>query len=69
MSLLDVQDITRLSDGRISATVILDDPATHMHPVTMPGGTPATGAPDAGAQKATVVFVLVEGRWLIDEIR
>ncbi len=68
MSLLDVQDITKLSDGRISATVILDDPATHMHPVTMPGGTPAAGAPDAGAQKATVVFVLVEGRWLIDEI-
>jgi len=68
-SLLDVRDITRLTDGRISATVILDDPATHMHPVTMPGGTPAAGAPDAGAQKATIVFVLVEGRWLIDEIR
>jgi len=67
-SLLDVQDITKLSDGRVSATVILDDPATHMHPATMPGGTPAAGAADAGAQKATIVFVLDEGRWLIDEI-
>jgi len=66
-ALLDVQNITTLSDGRISATVVVDDPSSHIHPAALPGGTPAST--DVGAQKATVIFVKVNDRWLIDEIR
>lgn len=66
-ALLDVQNITMLSDGRISATVVVDDPSSHIHPAALPGGTPA--AIHAGAQKATVIFVKVNNQWLIDEIR
>lgn len=66
-ALLDVQNVMMLSDGRIAATIVIDDPSTHIHPAYVPGGTPP--AADAGAQKATIVFVRVGDRWLIDEIR
>jgi hypothetical protein len=66
MALLDVQDISMLRDGRIRATVIIDDPSTHIHPAAVANGTPP--AQDAYAQKATIVFVKVGDRWLIDQI-
>ncbi len=65
-ALLGVKDITMLSDGRISATVVIDNPSTHLHPAMAPAGTPV---PDAGAQRASIVFVKSGDRWLIDEIR
>ena len=68
-ALLDVQNITMLSDGRISATVVVDNPSTHVHPAALPGGRGTPAVTDAGAQKATVIFVKVNSQWLIDEIR
>jgi len=64
MALLDVTDITMLSDGRVSATVVIEDPSTHIHTA---GGAEASA--DAYAQTATIIFVQVGDRWLIDAIQ
>ncbi|MGB3328780.1 MAG: copper resistance protein CopC [Thermomicrobiales bacterium] len=64
VSLVSVQNMAMLADGRISATVVLDDPAAK---VAGAGGAGAT--PGSGTQRATLVFVKVGDRWLIDEIR
>ncbi|HVL24200.1 MAG TPA: copper resistance protein CopC [Thermomicrobiales bacterium] len=56
IGLRDVQNITTLSDGRIAATVSIDDPAN-------------TGTALGDDAQATLIFVNVDGAWRIDEIR
>ncbi|MGC4189774.1 MAG: copper resistance protein CopC [Thermomicrobiales bacterium] len=64
VSLVSVQNLAMLSDGRVSATVVLDDPSARLSGAS---GTSAT--PGGGAQRATLVFVKSGDHWLIDEIR
>jgi len=67
VSLVSLQDVAMLSDGRISATVVLDDPSARL------AGASGGAATPGGTQRATLVFVKAgDGasvRWLIDEIR
>ena len=63
VSLVSLQNMAMLSDGRVSATVVLDDPAARL------AGASAGAATPGGSSRATLVFVQVGDRWLIDEIR
>ncbi|MGC4107425.1 MAG: copper resistance protein CopC [Thermomicrobiales bacterium] len=64
VSLVSIQDVAMVSDGRVSATVVLDDPSAQLA-----GTSGVVSTPDAGTQRATLVFVQAGDRWLIDEIR
>ena len=64
VSLVAVENLAMLSDGRVSGTVVLADPAGRVSAGSAPGATPG-----GGTQRATLVFVKAGDRWLIDEIR
>jgi hypothetical protein len=49
--LLEIREVVLLVDGRVSATIVTDDPA----------------APPVGPQTAVLIFAEQDGRWLVDE--
>lgn len=67
IGLVSVEDIARLVDGRIAATVIIDDPANQFHLDAAHHGS-ATTVPRTTV-RAQLILVQVGDRWLIDEIR
>lgn len=58
ISIRDVQSVTYLADGRIAVTVIFDDPAGVG---VIPGADPV--------YQVTLVLVLEDGVWMVDEVR
>ncbi len=67
LALAGVEDVTPLADGRVAATVVIDDPASHFAPGvgSPPGATTERGEP----VRAQLIMIRSGDRWLIDEIR
>ena len=61
VALVGVKDIRPLADGRVAATVVVDNPTFHTH-------GPATPGANVTQDVATLVFVKQDGRWLIDDV-
>jgi hypothetical protein len=59
--LLDVRDVRQLPDGRVTATVVLDNPALHTHGLATPGV-------NSQQDVAHLTFINQDGRWLIDDL-
>lgn len=65
--LTSVQDLTPLADGRVAATVVIDDPADRL---ALGAGSQGVLTPNASRPvRAQLVMVRSGDRWLIDEIR
>lgn len=62
VALLGVEDVRELEDGRVSARVIVDNPAAHSH-------DPAVAAQAAQQEAARLIFVQEDGSWRVDETR
>ncbi|MBA3450887.1 MAG: cytochrome c [Chloroflexia bacterium] len=62
VALLGVEDIRRLEDGRVSARVLVDNPASHSHDPNAPVNS-------SQQEAARLIFVQEAGRWRIDETR
>ncbi|HEU5431117.1 MAG TPA: hypothetical protein VFU81_05610, partial [Thermomicrobiales bacterium] len=61
VAVLDIRDVRRLADGRVSATVVLDNPALHTHGLATPGV-------NSQQDVAHLTFIEQDGRWLIDDV-
>jgi copper transport protein len=62
VALTAVEEVRALDDGRVSARVIVDNPATHTH-------DPAATATPSQTEAARLIFVQEAGRWRVDETR
>ncbi len=62
VALLGVEDVRQLDDGRVSARVIVDNPAMHSH-------DPAVASQAAQQEAARLIFVQENGSWRVDETR
>jgi mono/diheme cytochrome c family protein len=62
VALVSVEDVRRLADGRVSARVTVDNPASHSH-------DPQTAATASQQEVARLIFVQEAGRWRVDETR
>lgn len=61
VALVGVKDVRPLADGRVAATVVVDNPTFHTHGLATPGA-------NVTQDVATLVFVKQDGRWLIDDV-
>lgn len=64
VAIVSITDVQVLPDGRVKATVSVDNPTTHSHG---PQGQELPG--QQTLEVATLVFVQQDGVWLIDEMR
>jgi len=62
VSIVSIADVQLLADGRVRATVSVDNPTTHSHG---PLGEELAG--QQTLEVVTLVFVQESGRWLIDD--
>lgn len=62
VALVGVEDVRTLDDGRVSARVIVDNPAAHSH-------DPAVAAQSVQQETARLIFVNENGSWRVDETR
>jgi hypothetical protein len=62
VALTAVEDLGRLEDGRVSARMLVDNPATHSH-------DPNAAATASQQEAARLIFVQEDGRWRVDETR
>jgi putative copper export protein/mono/diheme cytochrome c family protein len=62
VALIEVTDVRRLEDNRVSARVIVENPANHSH-------DPAAIAAGAQQEVARLIFVAEADRWRVDETR
>jgi hypothetical protein len=62
VALVSVEDVRRLTDGRVSARVTVDNPASHSH-------DPRTAATASQQEVARLIFIQETGRWRVDETR
>ncbi len=62
VALLGVEDVRQLEDGRISARVLVDNPANHSHDPNIPVNR-------SQQEAARLIFVQEAGRWRVDETR
>jgi copper transport protein len=62
VALVSVDDVRQLADGRVSALVTVDNPASHSH-------DPQTAATASQQEVARLIFIQESGRWRIDETR
>jgi copper transport protein len=61
VALVSVEDVRQLPDGRVSARVIVDNPANHSH---------SPNAVNVSTQEAArLIFVQEDGQWRVDETR
>jgi hypothetical protein len=67
IGLISVEDVAPLTDGRVTATVIIDDPANHFS--LDAGHHPAATTEGSTTIRAQLILVRSGDRWLIDEIR
>lgn len=59
VALINLDEVMRMPDGRVSAQVAIDNPVLHTHALATPGVNPQEDV-------ARLVFVQQDGRWLID---
>ena len=57
-----VENVTTLPDGRVSARVIVDNPAAHSH-------DPNVSQAAIQQEAARLIFVQEDGTWRVDETR
>jgi copper transport protein len=62
VALVSVDDVRQLADGRVSARVTVDNPASHSH-------DPQTAATASQQEVARLIFIQEAGRWRVDETR
>jgi copper transport protein len=62
VALTAVDDVRALDDGRVSARMLVDNPATHTH-------DPNAAAAASQQEAARLIFVREDGRWRVDETR
>jgi copper transport protein len=62
VALVRVEDVQQLTDGRVSARVTVDNPASHSH-------DPQTAATASQQEVARLIFIQESGRWRVDETR
>ncbi len=62
VALVSVEDVRQLADGRVSARVTVDNPASHSH-------DPQTAATASQQEAARLIFIKEAGRWRVDETR
>jgi copper transport protein len=62
VALVSVDDVRQLTDGRVSALVMIDNPASHSH-------DPQAAATASQQEVARLIFIQEAGRWRIDETR
>jgi hypothetical protein len=62
VALVSVDDVRRLADGRVSARVTVDNPASHSH-------DPQTAATASQQEVARLIFVQEAAGWRVDETR
>ena len=62
VALVSVEDVRQLADGRVSARVTVDNPASHSH-------DPQTAATASQQEVARLIFIQEAGRWRVDETR
>ena len=60
VALVSVEDLRQLADGRVSALVTVDNPASHSH-------GPQAAATASQLEVARLIFIQEAGRWRIDE--
>src|SRR5215218_8912319 len=60
VALVSVEDLRQLADGRVSALVTVDNPASHSH-------DPQAAATASQQEVARLIFIQEAGRWRIDE--
>jgi hypothetical protein len=61
-ALVSVEDVRHMADGRVSALVTIDNPASHSH-------DPQTRATASQQEVARLIFIEEAGRWRVDETR
>ena len=62
VALVSVDDVRQLADGRVSARVTVDNPASHSH-------DPQAAATASQQEVARLIFIQEAGRWRVDETR
>jgi copper transport protein len=62
VALVSVEDVRHMADGRVSARVTVDNPASHSH-------DPQTAATASQQEVARLIFIQEAGRWRVDETR
>jgi hypothetical protein len=62
VALVSVEDVRQLPDGRVSARVTVDNPASHSH-------DPQTAATASQQEVARLIFIQEAGSWRVDETR
>ena len=62
VALVSVEDVRQLADGRVSARMTVDNPASHSH-------DPRAAATTSQQEVARLIFIQEAGRWRIDETR
>jgi hypothetical protein len=61
VAVLNISDVRQLPDGRVTATVVLDNPAQHNDSLTTP-------TVNSQRDVAHLTFVQQDGRWLVDAV-
>jgi copper transport protein len=62
VALVSVEDVRQLTDGRVSARMTVDNPASHSH-------DPRAAATTSQQEVAQLIFIQEAGRWRVDETR
>jgi copper transport protein len=62
VALVSVDDVRQLADGRVSALVTIDNPASHSH-------DPQTAATASQQEVARLIFIQEAGGWRVDDTR
>ena len=62
VALVSVEDVRQLADGRVSARMTVDNPASHSH-------DPQAAATASQQEVARLIFIQEAGRWRVDETR
>lgn len=62
VAITSIENVTRLPDGRVSARVVVDNPASHSH-------DPNISQAAQQQEAARLIFVQEGGRWRVDETR
>jgi copper transport protein len=62
VAIANIENVTILPDGRVSARVIVDNPAAHSH-------DPNVSQAALQQEAARLIFIMEDGKWRVDETR
>ncbi len=62
VAITDIENVTTLPDGRVSARIVVDNPAAHSH-------DPNVAQAATQQEAARLIFVQEDGSWRVDETR